>query len=69
MKGLASEVAAFSQTMGALHFSAEHPLPAALVRKLLKARIAEDKQRSLVGKAAGKRRAVGKKPGRSSRKR
>jgi len=36
---LAKEVAEFQRTKSALHFDA--PLPAALVRKLLKARIAE----------------------------
>ncbi len=34
-------LAGYDQTKGALHFGAEKPLPALLVRKLLKARIAE----------------------------
>ena len=38
---LAEELAGYSQTKGALHFAADKPLPVALVRKLLKARIAE----------------------------
>lgn len=40
---LAKGVAAYEQTKGSLHFSPEKPLPAALVRKLVKARIAERK--------------------------
>jgi uncharacterized protein YdhG (YjbR/CyaY superfamily) len=38
---VAAEVKAYDQTKSALHFDPEHPLPAALVRKLLKARMAE----------------------------
>jgi uncharacterized protein YdhG (YjbR/CyaY superfamily) len=40
---LASDVAGYSQTKGALHFDDAKPLPVALVRKLIKARIAETK--------------------------
>jgi uncharacterized protein YdhG (YjbR/CyaY superfamily) len=43
LRTLAREVSAYSQTKSALHFSAVQPLPATLVRKLLKARIAETK--------------------------
>ncbi len=45
LKTLADDVSAYSQTKSALHFSAAHPLPATLVRKLLKARIAETKKK------------------------
>jgi uncharacterized protein YdhG (YjbR/CyaY superfamily) len=38
---LAKDVAAYEQTKGSLHFSPENPLPAALVRKLVKTRVAE----------------------------
>ncbi len=38
---LAADVAGYEQTKGALHFGTEKPLLASLVRKLLKARIAE----------------------------
>ncbi len=38
---LAAHVKSYGQTKSALHFDAKHPLPVALVRKLLKARIAE----------------------------
>ena len=41
LKTLAGELGGYSQTSGALHFTAEQPLPRALVRKLLKARLAE----------------------------
>lgn len=38
---LAADVKAYDRTKSALHFDPKHPLPVALVRKLLKARIAE----------------------------
>ena len=38
---LSSALGRYTQTKSALHFAPEHPLPAALVRKLLAARIAE----------------------------
>ena len=40
---LADDLARYDQTKSALHFDAKRSLPAALVRKLLKARIAETK--------------------------
>ena len=43
---LAHELQAYSQTKSSLHFRPETPLPATLVRKLIKARIAERKHRS-----------------------
>jgi uncharacterized protein YdhG (YjbR/CyaY superfamily) len=42
---LAHDLAAYNQTKSALHFGPEKPLPTALVRKLVKARIAEVKAR------------------------
>lgn len=41
LKTLARDVAGYSQTKSALHFSTEKPLPTALVRKLINARIKE----------------------------
>jgi len=41
LKTLASELAKYEQTKGALHFSPARPLPRTLVRKLVKARMAE----------------------------
>jgi uncharacterized protein YdhG (YjbR/CyaY superfamily) len=41
LKTLAKEVRAYDQTTSALHFDPAKPLPIALVRKLLKVRIAE----------------------------
>lgn len=41
LKTVAKEVADFGQTKSALHFGPDKPLSASLVRKLLKARIAE----------------------------
>jgi len=43
LKTLAAELAGYTGTKSSLHFHPERPLPAALVRKLLKARIAETK--------------------------
>ena len=39
LKTLAADIEGYSQTKGALHF--DKPLPAALVRKLVKTRMAE----------------------------
>lgn len=39
---LAHEVRAYGRSKGALHFDPARPLPIALVRKLIKARIAEE---------------------------
>ena len=41
---LASELTGYGQTKSAVHFDPARPLPATLVRKLLKARVAETKQ-------------------------
>ncbi len=38
---LAADLESYEKTKSALHFDPKHPLPVALVRKLLKARIAE----------------------------
>ena len=44
LKFLARELSRYDQTKGSLHFSSDEPLPTALVRKLIKARIAETKE-------------------------
>jgi uncharacterized protein YdhG (YjbR/CyaY superfamily) len=41
LKALADDLRAYSQTKSSLHFHPDKPLPAALVRKLIKARVAE----------------------------
>jgi uncharacterized protein YdhG (YjbR/CyaY superfamily) len=41
LKSLAREVSRYDQTKSSLHFSSDKPLPVALVRKLIKVRIAE----------------------------
>ena len=51
LRTLANDLEGYSMTAGALHFSPEKPLPRALVRKLVKTRIAE----STTPKAAPKR--------------
>jgi uncharacterized protein YdhG (YjbR/CyaY superfamily) len=51
---LAADVKTYDRTKSALHFDPRHPLPVALVRKLLKARIAEAEGR---GPGKGKRGA------------
>ncbi len=43
LKSLARYLSRYDQTKGSLHFSSDEPLPTALVRKLIKARIAETK--------------------------
>jgi uncharacterized protein YdhG (YjbR/CyaY superfamily) len=42
---LASDIARYGQTKSALHFGPDNPLPKSLVRKLLRARIAEGNRR------------------------
>lgn len=42
---LADEVSGYEQTKGSLHFDPDKPLPVALVRKLIRTRIAEQEQR------------------------
>jgi hypothetical protein len=49
---LAHDLQAYGQTKSSLHFHPETPLPAALVRKLIKARIAESKSRATQGQSA-----------------
>jgi hypothetical protein len=46
---LSSDVAAYSRTKSALHFDPKRPLSVALVRKLIKARIAETATRRARG--------------------
>lgn len=41
LKTVARFVRHYDQTKGSLHFTTDHPLPATLVRRLIKARIAE----------------------------
>jgi uncharacterized protein YdhG (YjbR/CyaY superfamily) len=45
LKTLADDIDGYSQTKSALHFGADKPLPAALVRKLVQARIAVGQRR------------------------
>ncbi len=44
LKALASDLSPYSQTKAALHFSPDKPLPVALVRKLIKVRLAQPKK-------------------------
>ena len=39
------ELVGYETSKGAIHFSADRPLPAALVKKLVKARLAENERR------------------------
>jgi uncharacterized protein YdhG (YjbR/CyaY superfamily) len=41
LRTLAADLEGYDKTKGSLHFPPDEPLPAALVRKLIKARIAE----------------------------
>ncbi len=57
LKSLAGDLKRYGQTKGSLHFSADEPLPQALVRKLIKTRIAEEpKDPSAAASQAGVRR-------------
>jgi uncharacterized protein YdhG (YjbR/CyaY superfamily) len=49
-------VRTYSQTKSALHFSAEKPLPLTLVRRLIKARLAEINQRTMKRSSSAQRR-------------
>jgi uncharacterized protein YdhG (YjbR/CyaY superfamily) len=52
---LSSELGEYGRTKSALHFDVERPLPAGLVRKLVKTRIGETKTpRTVAGRAAKK---------------
>lgn len=44
LRTLAGDLRGYEQTKSALHFGPDEPLPAALVRKLIKARIAETRE-------------------------
>jgi uncharacterized protein YdhG (YjbR/CyaY superfamily) len=44
LRSLARDISRYDQTKGSLHFSSDEPLPIALVRKLIKVRIAETKE-------------------------
>lgn len=56
LETLAADVVGYSRTKGALHFDAERPLPASLVRKLLEARMAEGAPRRPGGRRGAPRR-------------
>jgi uncharacterized protein YdhG (YjbR/CyaY superfamily) len=45
LRSLSGDLGNYSQTKSALHFSSDKPLPISLVRKLLKARVAETKSK------------------------
>jgi uncharacterized protein YdhG (YjbR/CyaY superfamily) len=44
LRSLARDISRYGQTKSSLHFSSDEPLPIALVRKLIKVRIAETKE-------------------------
>ncbi len=44
LKTLARDIVRYDQTKGSLHFSSDEQLPTALVRKLIRARVAETKE-------------------------
>ena len=60
---LADDVGHYEQTKGALHFDPAEMLPVALVRKLVKTRIAEGARPNMAGKARTAR--LGRRKGRS----
>ncbi len=56
LDGLGDALAGFSRTRSALHFDAARPLPAALVRRLVRARLAELPQPSRDARRRTRRR-------------
>ncbi len=52
----ATELKSFAAGKGTVHFTPEHPLPAALVTRIVKARVAENEARMRVREAAAARR-------------
>jgi uncharacterized protein YdhG (YjbR/CyaY superfamily) len=56
LKAVARHVRSYDQTKSALHFSAYESLPTTLVRKLIKARLAEIEERRQVRRARSARR-------------
>jgi uncharacterized protein YdhG (YjbR/CyaY superfamily) len=53
---LADELRGFSTSKGTIRFQPDHPLPATLVRKLVKARIARSAPKKAAGSRATRRR-------------
>ncbi|MEA2684549.1 MAG: hypothetical protein QOK05_2877 [Chloroflexota bacterium] len=47
LEQVAEDIAGYSGTKGSLHFSIDQPLPAALVKRLIEARIRQDEVREL----------------------
>jgi uncharacterized protein YdhG (YjbR/CyaY superfamily) len=45
---LGSELAGYETSKGTIRFQPDHPLPAALVRKIVKARVSENRSRNLM---------------------
>ncbi len=60
---LAGELEGYTRTKSALHFTVDRPLPAALVKRLIAARIAESSPGARAG--AGPDGVRGRRPGRS----
>lgn len=57
LKSLARELGHYDRTKSSLHFSTDQPLSTALVRRLIKARLREGKERDQVGTARRSRRS------------
>jgi uncharacterized protein YdhG (YjbR/CyaY superfamily) len=57
LKTLAAAIAGYGQTKSALHFGPDQPLPPALVRKLLEARMAEGRTSKRAPKISSRARA------------
>jgi uncharacterized protein YdhG (YjbR/CyaY superfamily) len=64
LKTFADELEPYKTSGTTIHFSADHPLPAALVRKIVKARIRENEARTNARSPASKptRSAIGSSP-------
>jgi uncharacterized protein YdhG (YjbR/CyaY superfamily) len=57
LRTLGDQIAGYGGTKGSLHFAADAPLPAALVRKLIRARLAEIEARAAKPPARRRRSA------------
>lgn len=54
-RAFAKELTPFSGGKGTVRITPEHPLPAALVKRIVKARVAEDEARSKAGRPRARR--------------
>jgi len=59
IEACAADLAAYDTSKGTIRFPPDRPLPVMLVRKLVRARMAQDAHRTLAGAKSGTRRRTG----------